>query len=94
MKGLWERLKAANNRLKGEVRFVRALVRHPRTPWISKGLLGLALLYLVLPFDLIPDFIPVLGLLDDLVVVGGLVFVAVRLAPRDVVPECRIRSRG
>ena len=76
---------------KREAQFLKELAAHPRTPLISRGLLGMATLYLVSPIDLVPDFVPVLGQLDDLLVVGGLVFMAVKLAPRDVVEECRMR---
>jgi uncharacterized membrane protein YkvA (DUF1232 family) len=77
-----------------EAQFFRELAAHPRTPLVTKVLLGLAMAYLVSPIDLIPDFVPILGQLDDVLILGGLVFMAVRLAPRDVVAECRARSRG
>lgn len=76
-------------RLKTELAVYRKVLGHPRTPWLAKLLLGLAVGYALLPFDLIPDFIPVIGHLDDLVIVPVLVIFALRLIPADVVVECR-----
>jgi uncharacterized membrane protein YkvA (DUF1232 family) len=76
-------------RLKTELAVYRRVLRHPRTPLLAKVLLGLAIGYALLPFDLIPDFIPVLGHLDDLVIVPGLVILALWLIPKEVVAECR-----
>lgn len=56
---------------------------------LAKILLGLAIGYALLPFDLIPDFIPVIGHLDDLVIVPGLVIMALWLIPQTVVADCR-----
>ena len=64
-------------------------MRHADTPWLAKGLLWLAIGYLVMPFDLIPDFIPVLGQLDELVILPALVYLALKLTPYDIVAECR-----
>ena len=46
------------------------------------------------PIDLIPDFVPVIGYIDDIIVLWGLIYMAVRLIPDDVMEECREKSRG
>lgn len=56
---------------------------------LAKVLLGTAIGYLLLPFDLIPDFIPVIGQLDDLLIVPGLIYLALKMIPDEVVAECR-----
>lgn len=75
--------------LETEIAYYRALSTHERTPRISKWLMALALVYLASPIDLIPDFIPVLGQLDDLVIVPFLVWLALKFIPEDVRRECR-----
>jgi len=82
-------LRIAVTRIRREVRVWSLVLKDPRTPRVSKWLLGAAVVYLVSPVDLIPDFIPVLGQLDDLVIVRGLVWVATRFIPRSVVAEGR-----
>lgn len=66
--------------------------RDPRTPKTARIFLGLAVGYLLMPFDLIPDFIPVIGLLDDAIIVPGLVYAALRFAPCGLVAEHRERA--
>ncbi len=51
--------------------------------------MGSAIAYILMPFDLIPDFIPVLGQLDDLIIVPGLIYWALALIPDDIVQQCR-----
>ena len=73
-------------------RYVGALyfaVRDPRVPRISKLIIGLAVAYALSPVDLIPDFIPLLGWLDELVILPALLSLAVRLMPEDVWQECQ-----
>jgi uncharacterized membrane protein YkvA (DUF1232 family) len=82
-------LAALAGRFKQEVAFYRALHAHPQSPRLAKILLWLALGYLVLPFDLIPDFIPVIGQLDELVIIPFLLYLALKLIPVSVRQECR-----
>lgn len=75
--------------LKRELEVYRRVLGDVRTPWLPKLLLGLAVGYALLPFDLIPDFIPVIGHLDDLIVVPALVILALRLLPGGILDDCR-----
>lgn len=87
--GMLGRLKAVGRRINEELAFYRAVLGDPRTPWLARLLLGLAVGYALLPFDLIPDFIPIIGHLDDLIVVPALIVAALKLIPSDVIEECR-----
>ena len=86
---LFEHSRNLVRRFKQEVEFYRRVLRHPRTPRVSKLLLRVAIVYAVSPIDLIPDFIPVVGYLDDLLVLPLLIWIAVRLIPKSVIMECR-----
>lgn len=87
-------LKKVAAQLKQEFEVYRLVLKHPDTPLLAKIFLGLAIAYVLMPFDLIPDFIPVIGQLDDLVVVPLLVYVALKMIPDDLVSECRERIKG
>ncbi len=71
-------------KLKEKVRYVRCIATDARTPRISKFLILAALAYLASPIDLIPDFIPVLGQLDDIVIVPALIWAALLFVPSEV----------
>ena len=63
--------------------------KHPGTPWHAKALGVFVVAYALSPIDLIPDFIPVLGYLDDVLLLPGLIWLAIRLLPPEVLADCR-----
>jgi uncharacterized membrane protein YkvA (DUF1232 family) len=75
--------------MKREALALSIAARDPRVPWVAKGLLGLVLAYAFSPIDLIPDFIPVLGYLDDLVIVPLGIALALRMIPAQVMVDAR-----
>ncbi len=85
------KLKIAAQALKRELHVYQAVLRDPRTPRVARWLLGLAVAYALSPIDLIPDFIPIIGHLDDVLIVPGLVVLALRLTPPEIVADCRAR---
>ena len=79
--------------LKRELAALALAARDPRTPWLARLLILGVVAYALSPIDLIPDFIPVLGLLDDLLIVPAGLWLALRLVPPDVMAEAR-RTAG
>ncbi|MEG0821616.1 MAG: DUF1232 domain-containing protein [Burkholderiaceae bacterium] len=79
--------------LKAETLALALAASDPRTPWIVKLLVFAAVAYALSPIDLIPDFIPVLGLLDDLVILPLLIGLAIRLTPPAVLADARARAQ-
>ncbi|MGR8948473.1 MAG: YkvA family protein [Gammaproteobacteria bacterium] len=73
-----------------EVRFYRRLLNNSRTPRAAKWCLYIGLAYLASPIDLIPDFVPLFGQLDDLLIVGGLFYLARKITPQHVIDECYV----
>lgn len=66
--------------------------KHPETPWYAKALGVFVVAYALSPIDLIPDFIPVLGYLDDVLLLPGLIWLAIRFTPAPVLAECRLKG--
>jgi uncharacterized membrane protein YkvA (DUF1232 family) len=81
-------------RLKREVYALYLAVRDPRVPWYAKALAGALVAYVFSPIDPIPDFIPVLGYVDELVVIPVGVLLIRRLIPPHVLADCRIRAEA
>jgi uncharacterized membrane protein YkvA (DUF1232 family) len=86
---MMKQLKEIAKRIKKELDVYQRIAKHPETPLLAKFFFGFAIGYLLLPFDLIPDFIPVLGQLDDLVMVPLLIYIALKLTPTHVIAQCR-----
>ncbi|RZI86541.1 MAG: DUF1232 domain-containing protein [Rubrivivax sp.] len=63
--------------------------KHPATPWHAKALGIFVVAYALSPIDLIPDFIPVFGYLDDVLLLPALIWLTIRLLPSDVLADCR-----
>ena len=90
---VWSRWKARARRLKLETWAVYLAYRDPRTPWYARLFVLCVVGYALSPIDLVPDFIPVLGYLDDLVLVPLGLALAIRMIPQPVLDECRERAR-
>ena len=80
--------------LKKETVTLYLACRHPAVPWYAKALALLVAGYALSPIDLIPDFVPVLGYLDDLVIVPLGIMLVMRMIPAEVLVECRQKSEG
>ena len=84
MKGALEQLRRWARSIKAEAFALYLAARDPRTPWYAKVAVAAVAAYALSPIDLIPDFIPVLGYLDDLLIVPAGIYLALRLIPPHV----------
>lgn len=87
----WWKLRARE--LAGQTYALYLAYRHPRTPWYAKVFAALVVGYVFSPIDPIPDFIPGVGLLDEMVVVPIGVLIAAKMIPREVMQECQESAR-
>ena len=87
-----ERWKQRVKELKTETYAIWLAGRDPRVPWYAKAWVILVVAYALNPLDLIPEFIPILGYLDDLVLIPLGILISVRMIPVDVLAECRARA--
>ncbi|MDX1542956.1 MAG: DUF1232 domain-containing protein [Christiangramia sp.] len=76
-------------RLKKELKALRIALADDLVPWYVKTLIIITVAYALSPVDLIPDFIPILGLLDDIIIVPVLIYLTVRLIPAGTMEHCR-----
>lgn len=88
------RWKNKARQLKLEVYTLYLAYRDPRVPWYAKLFAACVAGYVFSPLDLIPDFIPVVGYLDELVLIPLAVLAARRMIPREVLDECRARAEA
>ncbi len=91
--GIVQRLRRWAGRLKTETYALYLAYRDPRVPWYAKVVAALVVGYAFSPIDLIPDPVPVLGYLDDLILVPLGVALAIRMIPPEVLAECREQAR-
>ena len=86
-------LKQCARHLKAETFALYLVARHPETPWYAKLFVAGIVAYAFTPIDLIPDFVPTLGYLDDLILIPIGIALAIRMVPSSVLAECRARAQ-
>ena len=94
MAALRRRLESWARAARRELGALALAARDPRVPWYAKTLALAVVAYALSPIDLIPDFIPVLGLLDDLILVPLGILLVVRLVPPGIMAEHRLKAGG
>jgi uncharacterized membrane protein YkvA (DUF1232 family) len=87
-------LKERAKKLKTDIPAVFIAMKKKETPVRAKIIAGLTILYALSPIDLIPDFIPVLGYIDDIIILPALVALTIRMIPSDVFDACRQEAEG
>ena len=87
-----DQFKTRARALKREAYAIYIAARDPRTPWYVKALILFVVAHTLSPIDLIPDFIPVLGYLDDLIITPGGIWLALRLIPAEVMADARVTA--
>lgn len=85
-------LKGWAKRLKRQIYVLYLAYKDVRTPWYAKVFSACVVAYAFSPIDLIPDFIPILGLLDDVILVPLGIMIALRLIPEHVLVDCRVKA--
>ena len=85
-------LKARARQVKVDLIALSLAARDPRTPWFAKLIVAGCVAYALSPVDVIPDFIPVIGLVDDLIFIPIALALAVRFIPDEVLADCRSRA--
>ena len=88
------RIKERAKKLKTDIPAVFLALKDKRTTWGAKIIAAVVVIYALSPVDLIPDFIPVLGYLDDIIILPALIAWCIRLIPQDVFDDCRDQARG
>jgi uncharacterized membrane protein YkvA (DUF1232 family) len=83
-----------SKQLKSEVCALYLASKHPKTPWYAKAFAVFVVGYALSPIDLIPDFIPVIGYLDDLIIVPAGITLLVKMIPKEVLEECRGKAHS
>ena len=90
---MFARIQQEAKRLKAELYALYLAYQDPRVAWYAKLWIGVVVAYAFSPIDLIPDFIPVLGYLDDVILLPLGILIALRLIPPDVMSACRVLAK-
>jgi uncharacterized membrane protein YkvA (DUF1232 family) len=88
------KIKQWAKKLKMDIATLYFAYKHHKTPWYAKLLVIITVGYALSPIDLIPDFIPIFGFLDDAILLPGLVWLSLRLIPKNVIENCRKEAEG
>jgi uncharacterized membrane protein YkvA (DUF1232 family) len=88
------RLKAWAAALKRDALVLWFAARDPRAPWYAKWLAVFIVAYALSPIDLIPDFIPIVGYLDDIILLPAAIWLALKLMPREVLLDARAKAQA
>lgn len=86
-------IKDRTQQLIADIPAVFLVMKSKQTPWYAKALAGLTIAYALSPIDLIPDFIPVLGYLDDLIILPLLIALTVKCIPKETFRQCREQAK-
>ena len=89
-----DKVKKKTEELKLEVTALFIALKNKQTPWYAKAAAGVTVAYALSPIDLIPDFIPVLGYLDDIIILPLLALMSIKLIPKELMEQCRQEAAG
>ncbi len=89
MNKLFEKIKNKAQKLKKEIKTLYFAYKNPKTPILPKLIIIFTIGYAMSPIDLIPDFIPVIGYLDDLIILPALIALSIKLIPKDIIENSR-----
>lgn len=88
------KLKEKAKELKVNLSALYLAYKRKDTPILAKALILITVGYALSPIDLIPDFIPVIGYLDDLIILPFLIYLSLKLIPKEIIDECREQAKG
>ena len=88
---LKSRLKERARKIKEELYAIYLAAKDKRTPWYAKAMSAITIRYTLSPLDIIPDFIPVIGFFDELLIVPGLILLTIKFIPPKVLKEYKVK---
>ena len=88
------KLKDRAKKLKTDIPAVFLALKEKGTPWYARALAAIVIVYALSPVDLVPDFIPILGYLDDIIILPALIALTVKFIPNDVFEKCKKDAEG